>query len=128
MKDFMITMLSTVAVIFLSSFVVSFGSIVHAKCEQIKQTTNNKSLKDLISKIDYVVQVCVEATNQKFVVDKKLKGDFTEDDMDEAFNCTFKSITNMLTDEDKKLIIQNFGDFSTIISNSIESYIKQSKD
>lgn len=128
MKDFFITVISSATVLFIASMTVSLGNIIHAKCQQIKQQTQNKAFKDFISKIDYVVQLAVEATNQTFVIDKKLESDFTEEAKDKAFDITFDSIETMLTDEDKQTIIDNFGDMSSFIKNSIETYIKQSKN
>lgn len=128
MKEFFIALGSTVVLIILSSVLVAVGKFAHVQFERLKQATDNETLKNLISKLDYIVQLCVEATNQKFVNDKKKTGEFTKDDMEEAFTQTLNNITNMLTDEDKEMIISNFGDVSTLICNSIESYIKQSKD
>jgi len=128
MKEFFIALGSTVVLIILSSVLVAVGRFAHVQFERLKQATDNETLKNLISKLDYIVQLCVEATNQKFVNDKKKTGEFTKEDMEEAFTQTLNNITNMLTDEDKEMIISNFGDVSTLICNSIESYIKQSKD
>ncbi len=128
MKDFFVTLLSSVCVIFISSMAVSFGNLIHAKVQQIKQSTDNKALKDLLDKFDYVVQICVDATNQTFVIDKKISSEFLDEDKAEAFEMTFKSIENLLTDDDKQKIIDNYGDVSAFIRNSIEAYIKQSKD
>jgi hypothetical protein len=128
MKEFFIALGSTVVLIILSSVLVAVGKFAHVQFERLKQATDNETLKNLISKLDYIVQLCVEATNQKFVNDKKKTGEFTKEDMEEAFTQTLNNITNMLTDEDKEMIISNFGDVSTLICNSIESYIKQSKD
>ena len=128
MKDFFVTLLSSVCVIFISSMAVSFGNLIHAKVQQIKQSTDNKALKDLLDKFDYVVQICVDATNQTFVIDKKISSEFLDEDKAEAFEMTFKSIENLLTDDDKQKIIDNYGDVSAFTRNSIEAYIKPSKD
>ena len=128
MKDFIITLASGLGGLLFASIVVSLGNIIHVKCEQIKQKTNNQALIDLIDKFDHIVQISVEATNQTFVVDKKLKSEFTDDDKDIALNKTLESIEAMLTDEDKQRIIENFGDLASFIKNSVETYIIQSKE
>ena len=128
MKDFIITLASGIGVLLFASIVVSLGNIIHVKCEQIKQKTNNQALIDLIDKFDHIVQIAVEATNQTFVVDKKLKSEFTDADKDIALNKTLESIEAMLTDEDKQRIIENFGDLASFIKNSVETYIIQSKE
>jgi hypothetical protein len=85
-------------------------------------------MRNLINKIDYIVQLCVETTNQTFVNDKKDSGNFTDEDKEQAFNQTIDSVTNMLPDEDRQKIINEFGDLGTFLKNSIENYIKQSKN
>ena len=127
MKDVFTTALSGFLVILFAGLTVSIGNIIHTKCDQIKQSTKNKALRDFIEKFDYVVQVCVEATNQKFVSDYKKTGDFDDAAKDKAFNDTFTAIEALLTEEDKQKIINNFGDVSAFVSNSIENYILQSK-
>ena len=98
MKEFFIALGSTVVLIILSSVLVAVGKFAHVQFERLKQATDNETLKNLISKLDYIVQLCVEATNQKFVNDKKKTGEFTKEDMEEAFTQTLNNITNMLTD------------------------------
>ena len=128
MKDFFVTLLSSICVLFISSLAISFGNFIHAKVQQIKQATSNEALKDLLDKIDHVVEICVETTNQVFVTDKKLSSTFTDADKQEAATMTFEAIENLLTDADKQKLIENYGDVSTFIKNSVEAYIKQSKN
>lgn len=104
------------------------GLWVHKMFELWKTKVDNEVLKSLIDKLDYIVQKCIEATNQTFVNDIKSGGKLTEEQKKEAFNKTFEDIMNMLSEEDKQKIAEQFGDIPTYITNSIESYIGNSKD
>ena len=121
-------MLSTILIAFTGMFCFYICKAAHQKIEQLKQSTTNEALKALLDKVDYIIQVCVEATNQTFVSNLKKDDNFTKEDQETAFNMTFSSIENMLTDEDKRKIVGTFGDMSTFIRNSIEKYIQDSKD
>jgi len=128
MKEILLNMLSTILIAFTGMFCFYICKAAHQKIEQLKQNTNNEALKALLDKVDYIIQVCVEATNQTFVSNLKKDDNFTKEDQETAFNMTFSSIENMLTDEDKKKIVGTFGDMSTFIRNSIEKYIQDNKD
>ena len=128
MKEMLINMLSTILIAFTGMFCFYICKAAHQKIEQLKQSTTNEALKALLDKVDYIIQVCVEATNQTFVSNLKKDDNFTKEDQETAFNMTFSSIENMLTDEDKRKIVGTFGDMSTFIRNSIEKYIQDSKD
>ena len=128
MKEILINMLSTILIAFTGMFCFYICKAAHQKIEQLKQSTTNEALKALLDKVDYIIQVCVEATNQTFVSNLKKDDNFTKEDQETAFNMTFSSIENMLTDEDKRKIVGTFGDMSTFIRNSIEKYIQDSKD
>ena len=128
MKEILINMLSTMLIAFTGMFCFYICKAAHQKIEQLKQNTTNEALKALLDKVDYIIQVCVEATNQTFVSNLKKDDNFTKEDQETAFNMTFSSIENMLTDEDKEKIVGTFGDMSTFIRNSIEKYIQDSKD
>ena len=128
MKEILVEVLTGVACLFVASLLIAGAKLFHVFCENLKQKAKTEAMKNLIEKIDYIVQLCVQTTNQVFVDDKKASGEFTEKDYEEAFNQTLDSATNMITDEDKQKIIEEFGDFGTFLKNSIESYIKHSKD
>lgn len=128
MKEILTNVLTSVACLFLASLLIFGAKLFHQFCEQLKLKVKSDSMKKLIDKIDYVVQLCVETTNQTFVNDKKYSGEFTESDKEQAFSQTLNSVTTMLPDEDKQHIIDEFGDLGTFLRNSIENYIKQSKN
>ena len=128
MKDIIIEIGVGVGYLLAASIIFYASKLLRGKLEQVKQKTDSEALKYLIEKIDYIVQVCVEATNQTFVEKRKQEGTFTEEEQKTAFQKTFNDIQNMITEEDKQKIIDSFGDISTFITSSIENYIKTSKD
>ena len=121
--DIGLTLCSMLAVAILT-FV---ARIVHEKLEIAKQKTKSEAVRALLEKIDYIVRICVEATNQILVNDLKDADNFDEEAKKEAYQLTFKDIENLLTDEDKEQIAENIGDVATFIKASIETYIKDSK-
>lgn len=128
MKDIIIQIGVSVGYLLAASIIFYAAKLLHEKLEQLKQKTDSEALKYLIEKIDYIVQVCVEATNQTFVEKRKQEGAFTEEEQKTAFQKTFNDIQNMITEDDKQKIVDSFGDISTFITSSIENYIKSSKD
>ncbi len=128
MRDILVEVLTTIACLFVASMLIFCARLFHQFCERLKEKTKNEAMRNLINKIDYIVQLCVETTNQTFVNDKKDNGNFTDEDKEQAFNQTIDSVTNMLPDEDRQKIINEFGDLGTFLKNSIENYIKQSKN
>ena len=127
MKEILVEIGTSVVCVIIATLCFYAAKWFHIKCEQLKAKTDSEALRSLIEKIDYVVQVCVEATNQTFVDDLKNDGKLTDDEKREAFDKTFKAIQEMLTDEDKQNIIDSFGDLSTFLTTSVENYIKSSK-
>lgn len=128
MRDILVEVLTTIACLFVASMLIFCARLFHQFCERLKEKTKNEAMRNLINKIDYIVQLCVETTNQTFVNDKKDSGNFTDEDKEHAFNQTIDSVTDMLPDEDRQKIINEFGDLGTFLKNSIENYIKQSKN
>lgn len=127
MKEVLIEIGTSVACLFLAAILACVARWFHTKCDQLKAKTDNEVMRNLIEKVDYIVQTCVEATNQTFVDDKKKEGSLSSEDKQEAFNMTFESIENMLTDEDREKIADSFGDLGTFLRNSVENYIRNSK-
>ena len=122
--DIGVTLCSMLAVAILTFI----ARIVHEKLEIVKQKTKSEAVKALLEKIDYIVRICVEATNQILVNDLKDADNFDDEAKKEAYQLTFKDIENLLTDEDKEQIAKNIGDIPTFIKASIETYIKDSKN
>lgn len=128
MKELAIQLLLYLVEAILGVVVYFASKWLHNKCEQLKNNVQSEKVKSLISRFDYIVRVCVEATNQTFVESLKKENGFDADKQKEAFKKTFESIVTLLSDEDKEQIADEFGDLSAFITASIETYIKDSKD
>ena len=127
MKEVATNILTFFGLILLSTLLMFAYQLLHLFLEKLKQKTNNDTMKLIIDKLDYVVKMCVEATNQTFVDDLKVSNEFDKEKQLEAFKITTTAIENMLTDTDKKKIVESFGDVDTFVQNAIENYIKNSK-
>ena len=123
MRDILVEVLTTIACLFVASMLIFCAKLFHQFCERLKEKTKNEE-----NVINSSAGCSVETTNQTFVNDKKDSGNFTDEDKEQAFNQTIDSVTNMLPDEDRQKIINEFGDLGTFLKNSIENYIKQSKN
>ena len=127
MKEVATNILTFFGLILLSTLLMFAYQLLHLFLERLKQKTNNDTMKLIIDKLDYVVKMCVEATNQTFVDDLKVSDEFDKEKQQEAFKLTTTAVENMLTDTDKKKIVESFGDVDTFVQNAIENYIKNSK-
>lgn len=127
MKDILISIATGVCSILAMSVLTLLARLLHEKFVALKTKTDNEGIKLLIEKIDYIVQLCVESTNQTYVDQLKKDGKFDANNQKEAFKKTFTAIECMLTESDKQEIISTFGDISTFITTSVENYIKTSK-
>lgn len=132
MGEILKSIVTTVGVMFLGAFLSTllamFGAFARTKLQEWKQKVNNDNLKAILDKLDFIVQMAVEATNQTFVNDIKNGGKMTEEQKKEAFNQTLEAIMQMLSEEDKEKITEQFGDMATYITNNIEAYIGSKKD
>lgn len=128
MKDIVMNVLTVFGCLLVSALLVFAYQLLHVFLEQLKQKTNNDTMKLIIDKLDYVVKLCVEATNQTFVDDLKLSDNFDKTKQEEAFKYTTTAIENMLTDDDRQKIVESFGDVDTFVKMAIENYIKNSKE
>lgn len=122
------TVLTILLTAFLSTLLIMLGQWAHKMFQVWKQKVNNEMLRSLIDKLDYIVQKCIDATNQTFVNDIKNGGKLTEQQKKEAFDKTFQDIMNMLTQDDIDKIAEQFGDVPTYIKNTIEATIGNNKD
>lgn len=132
MNEVLKNVVTTVGVLFLGAFLATllamFGAFAHNKLQEWKQKVNNDKLKAVIDKLDLIIQMAVEATNQTFVNDIKNGGKLTEEQKKEAFNQTLEAIMQMLSEQDKQDITEQFGDMSAYITNNVEAYIGSKKD
>ena len=127
MKDIFIGIATTIGTMMLLAVLGFVADYAHEKLTLLKSKVKSEAAKQLIDKIDNIIRLAVEMTNQTLVDDKKAEGTFDDEAKQQAFLKTFTAIDNMLSDADKEQIEEAFGDFKTFIKANIETYIKDSK-
>jgi hypothetical protein len=67
---------------------------------------------------------CVIATNQTYVDSLKASGSFDAEAQKIAFNKTLQAVTDILSEEAKKYIVETFGDLTLYLTQLIEAQVK----
>lgn len=127
MKDVLIGIATSIGTMLLLATLGFVADYVHEKLTLLKGQVKSEALKTFIDKVDSIVRLAVEMTNQTLVDDAKKDGTFDEEAKKKAFLTTFTAVEDMLSDEDKERFAEQFGDLSTYIKANIEAYIKDSK-
>ena len=70
---------------------------------------------------------CVIATNQTYVDSLKAQGKFDIEAQKKAFEMTYNSVINILTDDAKLYLTNIYGDLNTYITNMIEAEVNKNK-
>lgn len=107
-------------------------ALVDTLTRQVKEYTNknikNEKAKKAIEKALEVVTLAVNTTNQTFVKDLKDKDGFDKRAMEDAYNSTKKAILDMLDNETKNILNQEFKNADLFLNNAIESKIWEIKN
>lgn len=127
MKDVFVGIATTIGTMLLLAILGFVAEYVHEKLTLIKGQVKSEALRAFIDKVDSIVRLAVEMTNQTIVDDAKKAGEFDDEAKKKAFLTTFAAVDDMLSDEDKDRFAEQFGDLSTYIKANIEAYIKDSK-
>lgn len=83
--------------------------------------------QDIIYGLENIVSKAVVTTNQTFVNELKKQGKFDEEAMKEAFNRTYESIVQSLSQSFFEYIDEEGIDFDKLITNMIEPSVKWNK-
>lgn len=83
--------------------------------------------RDIIYGLENIVSKAVIATNQTFVDELKKQGKFDEEAMKEAFNRTYESIVQSLSQSFFEYIDEEGIDFDKLITNMIEQTVNWNK-
>lgn len=115
----------------LTVLTVGLFTLVNILIKQVKEYTNknikNERAKKAIEKALEVVTLAVNTTNQTFVKDLKDKGSFGLDEAEEAFNASKKAIVDMLDEETRKILDEEFANVDKFLNQAIESKVWESK-
>lgn len=116
----------------LTILAVGLLALVDTVTRQVREYTNknikNERAKKAIEKALEVVTLAVNTTNQTFVKDLKDKDGFDKRAMEEAYNSTKKAILDMLDNETKDILNQEFKNTDLFLNNAIESKVWEIKN
>lgn len=116
----------------LTILAVGLLALVDTLTRQVREYTNknikNERAKKAIEKALEVVTLAVNTTNQTFVKDLKDKDGFDKRAMEDAYNSTKKAILDMLDNETKDILNEEFKNADLFLNNAIESKVWEIKN
>ena len=101
--------------------------VVNAKLEEVSANRKNELEKKYIDMLNDTISDCVIATTQTYVESLKKQGSFDAEAQKEAFNQTYNSVMDILSEEAKKYLNEAIGDLNLYITQKIEAEVKINK-
>ena len=101
--------------------------LIKIKSLEITNKVDNDIADKYINMLADTISACVIATNQTYVEALKKENSFNADAQKKAFNLTFESVMNVLTDEAKTYLTTIYGDLNAYITTKIEAEVNSSK-
>ena len=105
-------------------YIVQF---IKTKTEELNANNSNEVLNKYIEMLSNTICECVIATNQTYVDSLKKQGKFDIEAQKKAFEMTYNSVINILTDEAKVYLTSIYGDLTAYITNMIEAEVNKNK-
>ena len=105
-------------------YIVQF---IKTKTEELNTNNSNEVLNKYIEMLSNTICECVIATNQTYVDSLKAQGKFDAEAQKKAFEMTYNSVINILTDEAKVYLTSIYGDLTAYITNMIEAEVNKNK-
>ena len=105
-------------------YIVQF---IKTKTEELNANNSNEVLSKYIEMLSNTICECVIATNQTYVDSLKKQGKFDAEAQKKAFEMTYNSVINILTDEAKVYLTSIYGDLTAYITNMIEAEVNKNK-
>lgn len=105
-------------------YIVQF---IKTKTEELNSNNSNKLLSKYIEMLSNTICECVIATNQTYVDSLKAQGKFDAEAQKKAFEMTYNSVINILTEDAKVYLTSVYGDLNTYITNMIEAEVNKNK-
>lgn len=93
----------------------------------VAENVHNGKVRKAIDKALELVTLAVNTTNQTFVKELKDTESFGLDEAEEAFNASKKAVVDMLDDETKKILDEEFANTDKFLNQAIESKVRESK-
>lgn len=105
-------------------YIVQF---IKTKTEELNANNSNEILSKYIEMLSNTICECVIATNQTYVDSLKKQGRFDAEAQKKAFEMTYNSVINILTDDAKVYLTSIYGDLNAYITNMIEAEVNKNK-
>ena len=105
-------------------YIVQF---IKTKTKELNSNNSNEVLSKYIEMLSNTICECVIATNQTYVDSLKAQGKFDAEAQKKAFEMTYNSVINILTDEAKVYLTSIYGDLTAYITNMIEAEVNKNK-
>lgn len=100
---------------------------INSKSKEIIAITEDERAKKYIEMLDSTITNCVLATTQTYVDSLKKAGKFDAEAQKTAFEMTYNSVLNVLTEDAKEYLTMFYGDLSAYMTNKIEAEVKNAK-
>lgn len=113
--------------------VITVGFLVALKfmigrSEELKKNIKDERVRKAIDKALEIVTLAVNVTNQTMVEGLKDIDGFGRDEAEEAFNATKVKVLDLLSEETKKILDEEFENTNTFLNDAIESKVWESKN
>lgn len=108
-------------------FLVSLKFII-GRSEELKKNIKDERVRKAIDKALKIVTLAVNVTNQTMVEGLKDIDGFGRDEAEEAFNATKVKVLDLLSEETKKILDEEFENTNAFLNDAIESKVWESKN
>lgn len=98
------------------------------RSEDLKKNIKDERVRKAIDKALEIVTLAVNVTNQTMVEGLKDIDGFGRDEAEEAFNATKVKVLELLSDETKKILDEEFENTNAFLNDAIESKVWESKN
>lgn len=97
------------------------------KKNEVKEKTENETLKKYLDMLAETIETCVIATNQTYVEALKDKNAFDAEAQKHAFEMTYQNVMALLSEEAKRYLQEAIGDLTLLITQGIEQKVNEQK-
>ena len=108
----------------LTMYIVKF---IQKKTEELNSKNENELMNKYLTMLSDTIIDCVIATNQTYVESLKKQGKFDAEAQKAAFEMTYNTVINVLSNEAKDYLTSIYGDLSAYITNMIEAEVNRNK-
>ena len=108
----------------LTAYAVKWVSV---KIDEIANKHNDEMTSKYLNMLNETITSCVIATNQTYVETLKKQGSFDFDAQKIAFEQTYNSVINILSEDAKDYLTEAVGDLNLYIIQKIETEVNTNK-